>query len=112
MPQWSNFLRLMTPLAPSALQKSNLSSLETTAIGMPPFGFSRHWCACTLVNCAKLPQLVSYPQIWKLGANIGSCPAFTDGSLRSQTPQWMTTSSPTLCVVTSLPTAYTTPEAS
>src|SRR6185295_7600725 len=76
------------------------------------FGFGRHWWACTLVNCAKLPQLVSYPQIWKLGANLGSCPAFTYGSLRSQTPQWITTSSPTLWVVTSLPTAYTTPDAS
>src|SRR5262245_5274549 len=24
-------------------------------------GFGRHWCACTRVNCAKLPQLLSYP---------------------------------------------------
>ena len=22
-------------------------------------GFGRHWCACTFVNCAKLPQFVS-----------------------------------------------------
>src|SRR3990172_12134446 len=114
----------MHPLAPSFMQKSNLSSLYTTVMGIPPscftiwiaiepsppeppqtstasplrttFGvqfvsiryavaptsvgaaassqvrcgaFGRHWCACTLVNCAKLPQLLSYPQILNEGSN-------------------------------------------
>ena len=35
-------------------------------------GFGSSWCACTRVNCAKLPQLVSYPQMRALGATMGS----------------------------------------
>src|SRR5438067_3379387 len=36
MPQWSKFLRLITPTAPSFLQNSIFSSLETTATGSAP----------------------------------------------------------------------------
>ena len=68
------------------------------------FGFGMHWCACTRVNCAKLPKLVSYPQMRKLLAYIGSLPAVTHGSFRFQVAQWTTTSSPTLTFFTSLPT--------
>src|SRR5947209_17398515 len=35
-PQWSKFFRLITPTAPSFLQNSNLSSLDTTATGSAP----------------------------------------------------------------------------
>ncbi len=75
-------------------------------------GLGSSWCACTSVNCAKLPQLVSYPQMRALGAVIGSPPATMNGSAVSHCPQCTTTSSPTRTLSTPSPTAYTTPEAS
>src|SRR6202140_8076 len=70
------------------------------------------WCAWTSVYWAKLPQLVSYPQIRALGAMIGSPPEVIHGSAESQTPQWATTWSPTRTPSTPSPTAQTMPEAS
>src|ERR1700722_8533449 len=54
-------------------------------------GLGNNWCACTSVYCAKLPQLVSYPQIRALGAMIGSPPAVIHGSSGSHMPQCATT---------------------
>ena len=75
-------------------------------------GFGSSWCACTRVNCAKLPQLVSYPQMRALGATMGSPPDWIQGSPASHTPQCATTWSPTFTLVTPSPTAHTMPEAS
>ena len=65
--------------------------------------------ACELREAA---QFVSYPQMRKLGPNIGSAPERTTGSSWLHTPQWITTSSPTLRLRTALPTFQTIPEAS
>ena len=48
----------------------------------------------------------------KVGLNIGSMPAFTDGSSPFHIPQWMTTRSPTFTFLTALPIFQTMPEAS
>ena len=64
-----------------------------------------HCCACTRANWANEPKLVSYPQMRKVGEYIGSLPATTHGQLRSHLGHIIATSSPTLTLVTSLPTA-------
>src|SRR3990172_3239677 len=85
-------------VAPTSVGAAASSQVRCGALG-------KHWCACTFANCANDPQLVSYPHILNEELNIGSLPAFTNGSSLSHQPQWITTRSPTLTLVTPLPTA-------
>src|ERR1022692_699455 len=92
-------------VAPTSVHAAAAAQLSAGDLGSS-------WCAWTSVYCAKLPQLVSYPQMRALGAMIGSPPRVIQGSAASQTPQCATTWSPTLTLSTPSPTAQTIPDAS